>query len=184
MSFKLISKNNIGVVTTLILVILLSQSRVFDFFLNTYLGRLFLIIFILGISYCHKIFGVVAVLFIIIMFNQFNFTFMEGLENISEDQKNNIKQKLTDIKSTTTETTTTKPSDKLTSEDVKMMVTDKKEEKKSQLKALEGFNMIEREDTMLRGKQSNSVPVSNTRNQNDSVQPSDKSVFSGGFGSV
>jgi len=183
MSFKLISKNNIGVVTTLILVILLSQSRVFDFLLNTYLGRLFLIIFILGISYCHKIFGVVSVLFIIVMFNHFNFTFMEGLQNISEDQKNSIKQKLTDIQATTNPTTT-KPTTKLTSEDVKMLVTEKKEEKKGQLKALEGFNMIEREDRMLRGKQSNSVAVSNTRNQNDNIEPSDKSVFSGSFASV
>ena len=70
MDFKLVSKNNMGVIATLILVILLSQTRVFDFLIDTALGRAFLILFIIGISYTNKILGVVAVLFIIIMLNQ------------------------------------------------------------------------------------------------------------------
>ena len=73
MVFKLISKNNIGIVATLILVILLSQSRVFDLIIDTTLGRAILILFILGISYTNQILGVVAVLFIVIIFNQSNF---------------------------------------------------------------------------------------------------------------
>ena len=69
MDFKLVSKNNVGGVATLLLVILLSQSRFFDFLMDTALGRAVLILFILGISYTNKILGVVAVLFIIIAFN-------------------------------------------------------------------------------------------------------------------
>ena len=34
MAFKLVSKNNIGIFTTLILVVLLSQSNLFDFLKN------------------------------------------------------------------------------------------------------------------------------------------------------
>ena len=66
MDLNLVSKNNVGGVATLLLVILLSQSRFFDFLIDTALGRAILVLFILGISYTNKIFGVVAVLFVII----------------------------------------------------------------------------------------------------------------------
>ena len=69
MDVKLVSKNNVGAVATLFLVILLSNSRFFDFLVDTTLGRAILILFILGISYTNKILGIVAVLFIIISFN-------------------------------------------------------------------------------------------------------------------
>ena len=71
MKYNLVSKNNIGAVISLFLVILLSQSKVFNFLLDTALGRAILILFILVISYTNKILGVVSVLFIIIMFNIF-----------------------------------------------------------------------------------------------------------------
>ena len=46
----------------------------------------------------------------------------------------------------------------------------------------EGFNITEREGTLLRGKRSNEVPVfSNARSQSDNVAPADKSVLSGGL---
>ena len=83
MELKLVSKNNMGAVATLLLVILLSQGRVFDFLMDTALGRAILIILILGISYIHKIFGIVAILFIIIMFNQSNLGYMEGFTDAS-----------------------------------------------------------------------------------------------------
>ena len=48
----------------------------------------------------------------------------------------------------------------------------------------EGFCMSDRELNILRGKQSNVVPVfNNYRNQNNDVLPSDKSIFSGLFSS-
>ena len=78
MEFNLVSKNNLGVVTALLLVIILSQGRFFNFLLDTALGRAILILFILFISYTNKILGVVSVLFIIIMFNNSNFGYMEG----------------------------------------------------------------------------------------------------------
>ena len=54
MDFKIISKNNMGVVITLILVILLSQSRFFNFLSDTYLGRLILIAFVVFIAYSNQ----------------------------------------------------------------------------------------------------------------------------------
>jgi len=78
MDFNLVSKNNLGAVSALLLVIILSQGRFFNFLLDTALGRAILILFILFISYTNKILGVVSVLFIIIMFNNSNIGYMEG----------------------------------------------------------------------------------------------------------
>jgi len=159
MEFKFVSKNNLGAVATLFLVILLSQSRFFNFLMDTALGRTILILFILGISYTNKILGVVAVLFIIIAFNNSNIGYLEGFTNAAniEEQKQQIKEN----------------------------VTKKIDEKKSEINGVEGFNIIEREHMMLRGKRSSEVPVySNARNQSDDVEPSDKAVFVGNYSSV
>jgi hypothetical protein len=159
MDFKLVSKNNVGGVATLLLVILLSQSRFFDFLMDTALGRAVLILFILGISYTNKILGVVAVLFIIIAFNNSDIGYLEGF--------------------------TSSPNTTEKTDDVKENVNQKIEEKKSESKGIEGFNITEREHMMLRGKRSSEVPVySNARKQDDDVEPTDKSVFAGNYSSV
>jgi len=164
MEFKLVSKNNMGVVTTLILVILLSQTKFFNFLIDNALGRAFLIFFIIIISFVNKILGVVTVLFIIIMFNQSSIGFYEGFStptgNPSDNDTNNIdklKKQTTQNASTThaISSAMTKPST-----------------------GIEGFNTIDREGTILRGKRSSEMPVlSNARNQSDNVEPTDKSVF-------
>ena len=78
MNFNLGSKNNIGAIATVILIILLSQSKFFNFLIDTALGRVFLVAFILAISCINKILGVIIVLFIMIMFNQSSIGYMEG----------------------------------------------------------------------------------------------------------
>ena len=50
MNFNLGSKNNMGAIATIILIILLSQSKFFNFLIDTALGRVFLVAFILAIS--------------------------------------------------------------------------------------------------------------------------------------
>ena len=160
MDFKLVSKNNLGAVATLFLVILLSHARFFDFLIDTALGRAILILFILGISYTNKILGVVAVLFIIIAFNNSDIGYLEGFT----DSPNTNQKKY---------------------DDVKEKVDEKVEEKKSESKGIEGFNITEKEQQMLRGKRSSEVPVySNARNQGDDVEPSDKTVFAGNYSSI
>lgn len=206
MAFNLLSKNILGSVTTLLLVILLTQSRVFDFLINTPLGRAFLIVAILGISYCHKIFGVVALLFVIIIFNQSDFSFMEGFTDTTT----------TPTTPTTTTTTTTPTTVSLNNSVTATDILEKKKEVADKITELaqsaqlakqntistststaatsaptetfmgrEGFNTVEREGLLLRGKRSNEVPVfSNARNQQDNVEASDKSVFLGSYASV
>ena len=90
MDFNLVSKNNLGVVTALLLVIILSQGRFFNFLLDTALGRAILILFILFISYTNKILGIVSVLFIIIMFNNSNFGYMEGATTMGSSMGTNM----------------------------------------------------------------------------------------------
>ena len=72
MAINSLSKTSIGVCLSLLLVILLSESRLFKFFTDTYLGRAFLIIILLFASYLNKILGVVCVFIIIVMFNNNN----------------------------------------------------------------------------------------------------------------
>lgn len=103
MNFNLVSKNNVGIVGTLILAIFLSQSRSMDFLFRTALGRLILIVLILAMSYTNKILGVVGVLFIIVMFSSSNINFMEGLDNMDATTPD----ALTDALTTTTDTITT-----------------------------------------------------------------------------
>ena len=194
MAFKFLSKNILGSVTTLLLVILLTQSRVFDFLINTPLGRALFIIAILGISYCHKIFGVAVILFVIIIFNHSDIAFMEGFTD-------------TDTTTTTSTSATTEPSS--TPVTAAAILEKKKEatDKVTELARLgllaqrnsstnnsssststetfairEGFNTVDREGTLLRGKRSNEVPVfANARNQNDNVEPTDKLVFTSSY---
>jgi len=163
MDFNFVSKNNIGSVATLILIIILSQSRFFDFLIDTALGRAVLILFILGISYTNKILGVVAVLFIIIMFNQSSLGYLEGFtKNDKDKDKNKDKDK-----DTSTATTTSSGISSIQSD------------------GREGFNTVDRESTILKGKKSSEIPVVSTaRNQDDNVEPADKTAFTSFYSPV
>ena len=187
MDFKLVSKNNMGVVITLILAILLSQTRFFDFLINTHLGRMVLLAFVILIAYTNKILGLVAVLFVIIAFNNnemnmvHSYNFYEGFDvsgnGISADGsvKDKIKDKIqTNAQNGISNTTNSSTTATTTSSAVSGTETFKG--------GREGFNMADRELNMLRGKPSNSVPVfNNLRNQSDDVSPSDKTIFSSDY---
>jgi hypothetical protein len=194
MDFKFNSKTTLGALSTLTLVIILSQSHFFDFLIDTALGRAALICLIIGISYTHKILGVIAVLFVIIMFNQSYLGLSEGFTSHPAT---------TDTTSMPDTTTAMPDANKMTAD----VATDDKKLKPSTVTTTvssavstpmptppttstgetfvggrEGFNITEREGTLLRGKRSNEVPVfSNARSQSDDVEPADKSVLSGGL---
>ena len=109
MAIKSLDKNSIGVILALLLVIFLSESRLFKFLTDTYLGRTFLIIILLFASYLHKILGVVCVLIIIIMVNNNNnnifssyYEGFDGKASGSSDNKKDTKVTVTDSVSTTT----------------------------------------------------------------------------------
>jgi hypothetical protein len=193
MNLKLVSKNNVGIVATLILVILLSQSRFFGFLTETPLGRMILLTVIILIAYTNKIFGLLGVLFIIIAFNQNDgnivrsYNFYEGFDALANrsDDKSNIGN-ITDDKTKIDDKTIT---DDKTAKAIKNNIstqntttdssqTDTTSSSRNLSIAREGFCMSDKELNMLRGKQSNTIPVYNKmREQSDEVDPSDKSVF-------
>ena len=106
----LVSKNNMGIVMTLILVILLSQSKFLNFLIDTHLGRIVLLSFVILIAYTNKILGLVAVLFVIIGFNNnhmnmvHSYNYYEGFDtsgnNVSPLIDETIKDKIKDKIST------------------------------------------------------------------------------------
>jgi hypothetical protein len=184
MDFKLVSKNNLGVVTALLLVILLSQGRVFNFLLDTALGRAILILFILVISYTNKILGVVSVLFIIIMFNNSDIGYLEGFTDSNSSSTTTTSSKMPtnsnkDTTSTSTDTTTTPT---LTDEQKQQLMATLQEKAKDKDTStvtssstavsggVEGFNTFESERNIQKGKQSNSIPVSSYSSQSDNVE--------------
>jgi len=161
MEFKWINKQKFAIVATLFLVILLSQARVFDFLLGTTLGRAILILVIIGISSTSKILGTIIIFFIIIMNNHYYINLLEGYSlnsmsslNALNSNKNNTISNHIPIPGSSYPTN-------------------------EKLAGREGFNMIDRENTILRGKNSNQLPVfSNSRLQSGNIEPSDNLVYS------
>ena len=181
MDFKLVSKNNLGAATSLILVILLSQSKFFNFLIDTALGRAILILFILFISYTNKILGVVSVLFIIILFNSSDIGYMEGF---TAPSSSNNDSSTTNTSTTTNDSTTTSSTTPTLTDEQKQQIISKLQEKtkdnstttSTSSVASEGFDIIGTENTIKRGKQSNSIPVNSFMKNSDDIMP-----FGGSF---
>lgn len=160
----IISKNNIGVAVLLLFVTVLSQSRVFDILINTTLGRILLIAVILFLSYANKIIGVVGVLFIIIMFN--NYYSLEGFEANNKEHP--------------VHTGSTVDTSSVDTDSIKQVKVTKKKDKET-AKAAEGFDVLGVENNIRRGKQSNSIPVRKENNLNNDVFAYDSSSIFGSF---
>jgi hypothetical protein len=188
------TKNIMGMIATLILVILLTQSRLFDFLTETPLGRMVLLAFIILISYTNKILGLLAVLVIAIAFNQYDMKIFESYKRYEGfDVSGNVNGT---IELDSDEVNMLKLEEKIMQEKLKEAIDKMKNESKTStttssdsstnkvVGGREGFCMVDRELTILRGKQSNTIPVfNNSREQDDddNISPSDKSVFSNLF---
>jgi len=164
----MLSKNSVGVITTLLLIILLSESRLFKIITDTYLGRTLLIVILLFASYLNKIIGIVCVFIIIIMFSIMKFNY-EGFENndtqVSEEKKD-VKDKKEDKKDVTEVNNDSK--NVLQNETIN--------------KAIEGFDLQTTETNIRKGKQSNSIPMNQYNNQSIEVSPYESSSFTNVFG--
>jgi hypothetical protein len=208
MAINGLSKNSIGLCLSLLLVILLSESRLFKIFTDTYLGRAFLIIIILFASYLHKILGVVCVLIIIIMFNNNSFSsYYEGFDGNTGDASDDKKDKKDSMSATTSTgdnknkpitTPTPVPNDKIdvvtSSKDTKNITgnvggnddsntaSNNNASNNNASKAIEGFDLQSTENNIKRGKQSNSIPVNQYNKQSIEVSPYESASFSNFFG--
>jgi len=181
MNLKMISKKNIGFMITLLLSLLLTQSKVFSFFVNTYLGRTFLVLILIYISYLNNILGIVSVLLIIIMFSNYDFKMLEGLEGLENKENKTEDTEQTEQPKQPKQTKQTKQTEQ--TEQTELMNTPKEYniEKKTELPenaSIEGFDLVSAESNIQKGKQSNSIPVFSFSRQSDEVLPYDKSDYS------
>jgi hypothetical protein len=186
---SLISKNNVGAAVLLLFVVVLSQARVFDVLMNTALGRILLIAFILFLSYANKILGVVGVLFIIIMFNSSSSSFgmMEGFDSTTnmDGTKVNMDGSKVDgskVDGSKVNMDGSKMDGSHADEAAAAVAANgmKKPEKKIAV-AAEGFDILGTENSIRRGKQSNSIPVRKENNMNNDVFAYDSSSIFGSF---
>ena len=179
MESKLLSKTNMGGLATIIFVILLCEARFFNFLVGTTLGRAVLVFLVLGISCVHHILGVIAVLAIVVIYNQSNVDYMEGFTDgaVNNNKMGTAVIKVVDDKNVA--------ADKKGAAD-KKAVTDKKtvDDKKAVADskkpvAREGFNLLDSERVMQKGKRaSDFMGVADTRRQSDdAVEPNDPSCF-------
>lgn len=170
MNIQLFSKTNMGVATTLLLILLLTQGKFLNFFVDTHLGRSILILFILFISYTNYILGIVSVLFIIIMFTNVDFNYMEGFETSEV------------ITETIDEPMLGKPEPVVIEEQSEELLPGVEFENISnENRALEGFDMVGKERRIQKGVQSNSVPVSDFIKGSDNITPFESSNFAENF---
>ena len=185
MDSKLLSKTNMGGLATIILVILLCQARFFNFMVGTTLGRAVLVFLVLGITCVHHILGVIAVLAIIVIYNQSNVDYMEGFTKgtAGDDKSMGVASVMpatmpaADDKSTDAKKPAAKPMKPVTAGD-KSTDDSKKSKDDSKPAAREGFNLIDRERVMQKGKRaSDLIGVADTRQQSDAVEPNDPSCF-------
>ena len=160
MDFKIVSKNNVGTVIALLLVVILSQSKCFNFLLDTALGRAILILFIIIISYMNKILGVVSVLFIIIMFNNSDIGYMEGFT--SNTTPMNSKPMNSTPMNSKPMNSTPMNSTPMNSTPMKNNTANVAEKAKTTNGAAEGYDIIGTESTIKRGKQSNTISATKT----------------------
>ena len=165
------SKYNTGIAISLILVVLLSQSKIFNFFLNTILGKIILILLLVIIASIHKILGVIVILFIIIFFSSSDLAYTEGFtDNSKMSGTNKLAKDKVSQNNTNTKPTTTIPS--ITPNTTPMPPV------KQPAIAKEGFDIIGTENNIKRGKQSNSIPVNDMTRMSTNVLPHEGNSFS------
>ena len=177
----LLSKHNIGIILSLLLIVLLSQSKLFNVFLNTYLGRTILLIFIVIISYINNILGVVVVLMIIILITSNDSVYLEGF-NADTLNNNNIPKKLNNT-SDKNDKNNLSPS---LSDSVQPIPSVKPLSSVQPIPSVqpktnvaqEGFDIIGTEHNIKKGKPSNSISVNSFMRNSDNVLPSESSSFS------
>jgi hypothetical protein len=169
MDFNIVSKNNLGTVIALLLVVILSQAKFFNFLLDTALGRAILITFIIIISYMNKILGVVSVLFIIIIFNNSDIGYMEGFTSNNKPMNMNGQMNMTGPMNNPAAPAA--PAGKMMAPPSKMMAPPSKMmpppskmmapagKMNTTNDAAEGFDIIGTESTIKRGKPSNTIPA-------------------------
>ena len=184
MAVNTLSKNSISIIVALLLVIILSESKLFFFFTESYLGRSILILILLFASYLNKILGIVCVFIIIIMFNSNKFLNFEGFTNSPTSTSmpgaggSGVRQP-TNVSSMPGANGggVYNPTSVLDNQiPSKINVSTK-----TKNSAIEGFDLQSTENTIKRGKQSNSIQVSPYLKASVDVAPYEGHIHANSF---
>lgn len=188
-----ISNKNTGAVILLLLILLLSQSRILDLFINSPLGRVALIVFILAISYLNKTLGVISVLFIILMLSNSGWNILEGAETMNATDTTGSDAAATAATAAAAAAPAAPPVE--SEEDKKKRIDDLQKQLADAKAALsnsdpesepkvttEGFDILGTERELQQGKKANSIGVDSSCRNCDLVSPvEDNSIFSSFF---
>jgi hypothetical protein len=199
MNFKLVSKENLGCVILLLLVVVLSLSKTFNITPETHLGRVILILFVLVISYLNNILGVVAVLFIIIILSGNNMFYQEGFDsNMSNTSSDSSKSDISKDTKKEKEVTEVQKGDNTVDVSSNQHIPTPPTSTMPQIKppsnesstitssiassaSTEGFDIIGLENDMKKGKQSNSIPVNAFMRESQFVSAYEANPFKESF---
>jgi len=164
-----------GVICALLLIILLCESKFFNFLIDTCLGKILLIASIIYLSYLNKILGIVVILFIIIIFNN-NISFTEGMANNSnsndiKSNNNNINSNDNKSNNNNINSNDNKSNNNKSNDNKKKPIVNNKDNSIETTNTIEGFDIIGAENSIKRGKDSNSIPVDPFMGVSNSVLP-------------
>lgn len=186
-----ISNKNTGAVILLLLILLLSQSRIVDLFVNSALGRVALLVFILAISYLNNTLGVISVLLIILMLNNSGWNILEGAETMDATESTEAAADAAAVAAADAAPVVAEESE----EDKKKRIDDLQKQLADAKAALsnsdpetepkvttEGFDILGTERELQQGKKANSIGVDSGCRNCDMVSPmEDNSIFSNLF---
>lgn len=168
MNFKILSQNNIGVAVLLLLAVVLSQSRVFDYMVNTVLGRALFIAILVFLSYIHRMLGVVCMLLIVILFSMSNVDYLEGFSSQNSMPSTYTQppmQQAPTMQAPAVSTPATIPIETLSSPATSTSI------------AKEGFDIVGKERNIQKGRNSNSIPVNDFMRESTNVAPYEGAPF-------
>ena len=186
-----ISNKNTGAVILLLLILLLSQSRIVDLFVNSALGRVALLVFILAISYLNNTLGVISVLLIILMLNNSGWNILEGAETMDATESTEADAVAAAVAAADAAPVVAEESE----EDKKKRIDDLQKQLADAKAALsnsdpetvpkvttEGFDILGTERELQQGKKANSIGVDSGCRNCDMVSPVEgDSIFSNIF---
>ena len=183
-----ISNKNTGAVILLLLILLLSQSRIVDLFVNSALGRVALLVFILAISYLNNTLGVISVLLIILMLNNSGWNILEGAVTMDATESTAVADAVADAVAAPVVAEESEEDKKKRIDDLQTQLADAKaalsnSDPESEPKVTtEGFDILGTERELQQGKKANSIGVDSSCRNCDMVSPmEDNSIFSNIF---
>jgi hypothetical protein len=136
---------NLGIISALILVIMMNNYKTYDFLIHNFAGRFILILLIIGSTSFNILLGILSVLYVVIKMDNDKSVHCEGFES---DR----------MLSTLKETLEKKKNDTLQNSSIAMVQS-------------EGFNITEKEDNILKGKNSKHLPTVKKTDPENEVEP-------------